>query len=57
MFILAGGQMARGTGDAAEAGILFGLGSKKQGLGWASCVSGFLAVVLSGTGQGSRSGG
>lgn len=58
MFILAGGQMARGTGDAAEAGILFGLGSKKQGLGWASCVSGFLVVVLSGgTGQGSRSGG
>ena len=49
--------MARGTGDAAEAGILFALGSKKQGLGWASCVSGFLAVVLSGTGQGSRSGG
>lgn len=29
--------MARGTGDAAEAGILFGLGSKKQGLERASC--------------------
>lgn len=50
--------MARGTGDAAEAGVLSGLGSKKQGVGRASCVSGFLGVVLSGgTGQGSRSGG
>ena len=50
--------MVRGAGDAAEAGILFGLGSKKQGLGQASCISGFLGVVLSGgTGQGSRSGG
>lgn len=38
MSILAGAQDAREAGDQAEAGIQFGLGSERQGVGWASHV-------------------